>query len=179
MAHDEDGFPDGPDDAGPSKSARKRDAHALQDLGEELIAAPDELLDRLGLPERLADAIREARRITSRGAMVRQRQFIGKLMRGIDPDPVRAALAARGAVDRAAAARFQRIEQWRDRLLAEGDTALTALLAEHPSAPRALLAALAAKAIDERARGRPPAAARELFRALRDLLADDDATGPR
>lgn len=125
--------------------------HALQDLGEELIAAPDELLDRLGLPERLADAIREARRITSRSAMVRQRQFIGKLMRGIDPDPVRAALAARGAVDRAAAARFQRIEQWRDRLLAEGDTALAALLAEHPS--RALLAALAAKAIDERAPG--------------------------
>ncbi|MFO1378206.1 MAG: ribosome biogenesis factor YjgA [Steroidobacteraceae bacterium] len=170
---------DAPDSGAPSKSARKRDAHALQDLGEELIAAPDELLDRLGLPERLADAIREARRITSRGARVRQRQFIGKLMRGIDPTPVRAALAALGEVDRVEAARFRRIEQWRDRLLTEGDAALTALLTEYPSAPRALLAALAGKAIDERARGRPPAAARELFRALRDLLARDDSTRHR
>lgn len=165
-----------PDDSGPSKSARKRDALALQKLGEELIAAPDELLARLELPERLLEAIREARRITSRGAMVRQRQFIGKLMRGIDAEPVRAALASRHAVDRAEAARFRRIEEWRDRLLAGGDAALDALLAEYPAAPRAPLASLTARARDERDRGRPPAAARELFRALRALLHGDGGT---
>ena len=86
---------DAPDSGAPSKSARKRDALALQKLGEELIEAPDELLDRLGLPERLVDAIRLARRITSRGAMVRQRQFIGKLMRGVDPAPIEQLLLAR------------------------------------------------------------------------------------
>ena len=176
MRHPEHDPAEDPDDTGPSKSARKRDALALQELGEELIAAPDELLDRLGLPERLLDAIREARRITSRGVLVRQRQFIGKLMRGIDAEPVREALASRHAVDRAEAARFRRIEEWRDRLLTEGDAALDALLAEHPAAPRAVLAALAARARDERDRGRPPAAARELFRALRALFPDRGGT---
>lgn len=165
-----------PDDSGPSKSARKRDALALQKLGEELIAAPDELLARLELPERLIEAIREARRITSRGATVRQRQFIGKLMRGIDAEPVREALASRDAVGRADAARFRRIEEWRDRLLAEGEMALDALVSEYPHAPRAPLASLVARARDERARGRPPAAARELFRTLRTLLYGDGGT---
>ena len=170
MTRDLHDLPDDLEESGPSKSARKRDALALQKLGEELIAAPDELLARLELPERLQDAIREARRITSRGAMVRQRQFIGKLMRGIDAEPVRALLASRHDVDRTEAARFRRVEQWRDRLLAEGDSALEALLAAHPQAARAALASLLARVRDEQARGRPPAAARELFRALRELL---------
>jgi ribosome-associated protein len=177
MTRDDEELPGESDESGPSKSARKRDALALQKLGEELIEAPDELLDRLGLPERLVDAIRLARRITSRGAMVRQRQFIGKLMRGIDAEPVRAALAARHSVDRTQVARFRRIEQWRDRLLAEGDVALDALLAAHPAAPRATLSSLIARAGDEHDRGRPPSASRELFRALRDLLEDDASAG--
>jgi ribosome-associated protein len=83
---------------------------------------------------------------------------------------VRAALESRNDVDRVEAARFRRIEQWRDRLLIEGDTALDALLGAHPDAARGQLAALVARAIDERDRGRPPTASRELFRALRDLL---------
>jgi ribosome-associated protein len=161
--------PNGFEDEGPSKSARKRDAHAAQKLGEELVAAPDELLERLDLPERLVDAIRLARRITSRGAMVRQRQFIGKLMRGVDPEPVRAALEARTGADREAAMRFRRIEQWRDRLLAEGGPALDALVAARPDAPRARLATLLERARAERSAGLPPAAARELFRLLRAL----------
>lgn len=174
MRHDQD-EPDEFEDEGPSKSARKRDAHAAQKLGEQLVAAPDELLERLDLPERLVDAIRQARRITSRGAMVRQRQFIGKLMRGVDLEPVRAALEARTDADRAAAARFRRIEQWRDRLLAEGEPALDALVATRTDAPRARLASLLARARAEQAAGRPPAAARELFRLLRALHEADPA----
>lgn len=174
MRHDADD-PEGIEDDGPSKSARKRDAHAAQKLGEQLVAAPDELLERLDLPERLVDAIRLARRITSRGAMVRQRQFIGKLMRGVDLEPVRAALEMRSDADRAAAARFRRIEQWRDRLLAEGEPALDALVATRPAAPRARLASLLNRARAEQAAGRPPAAARELFRVLRTLHEADPA----
>src|SRR5580692_3202718 len=75
--------------AKPSKSMRKRDAHAAQDLGEELIGLRDSELVALDLPERLVDAIREARRIPSRGGGTRQRQYIGKLMRDIDPEPIR------------------------------------------------------------------------------------------
>src|ERR1700730_18048608 len=79
----------------PSKSERKRAAHAAQDLGESLIGLRDSDLDALDLPERLADAIRDARHVRSRGGGARQRQYIGKLMRDIDLEPIRAALAAR------------------------------------------------------------------------------------
>ena len=88
------------DEAGtepPSKSARKRAAHAAQDLGEELVRLRDQELEALELPEALLEAIRAARRITSRAALARQRQYIGRLMRELDPAPIRAALAARGA----------------------------------------------------------------------------------
>lgn len=83
---------DDPMDLPPSKSSRKREAHALQKLGEELVALRPDDLARLPLPEGLLDAIAEARRLTSRGAAARQRQYIGKLMRDIDVEPVRAAL---------------------------------------------------------------------------------------
>ncbi len=89
MTDDETGAEDLP----PSKSARKREAHALQKLGEELIAMREADLARLPLPENLKDAIDEARRLTSRAALARQRQYVGKLMREVDVEPVRAALA--------------------------------------------------------------------------------------
>jgi len=79
----------------PSKSARKRAAHAAQALGERLIALKESELAKLPLPEALASAVREAQRIKARGGLARQRQYIGKLMRDIDPEPIEAALAAR------------------------------------------------------------------------------------
>src|SRR3982751_3520334 len=85
---------------GPSKSMRKRDASAAQDLGTRLIALKESELTALDLPETLYDAIVLAKRITSRGGLARQRQFIGKLMRDIDPAPIEAAL---GATSRATA----------------------------------------------------------------------------
>ena len=92
-------------EARPSKSARKRAAHAAQDLGEELIALREAELAALELPEALAEAIRDARRISSRAGGARQRQYIGKLMRGIDtgadPRRARGAQRARRAGDRA------------------------------------------------------------------------------
>lgn len=81
----------------PSKSARKRAAHAVQELGERLIGLREQELAALQLPEPLADAIREARRIRARGGLARQRQYIGKLMRDIDTAPIEAALARRTA----------------------------------------------------------------------------------
>ena len=81
-------------DLPPSKSARKREAHALQKLGEELVKMRQADLDRLPLPENLREAIDEARRLTNRGALSRQRQYIGKLMRETDVAPLQTALAA-------------------------------------------------------------------------------------
>jgi len=94
-------------DERPSKSERKRAAHAAQDLGETLISLRDSDLEALDLPERLVDAIRDARSTPSRGGGARQRQYIGKLMREIDLEPIRAALAAHGEQSALEAKTFQ------------------------------------------------------------------------
>ena len=160
-----------PEEREPSKSARKRAAHAAQRLGEELIRLRDADLDSLGLPETLAQAIRDARRITSRGAGARQRQYIGRLMREIDLEAVQKLLAARAATAALEAQRFRRIESWRERLMADGPAALEELAALQPGLERARWIEWieAARAERERASG-SGAAARALFRELRALL---------
>jgi ribosome-associated protein len=80
------------DDTKPSKSARKREHQARQKLGEELITLRDAELESLELDEDLLEAVMEARSIKARGALRRQKQYIGKIMRHIDPEPIRAAL---------------------------------------------------------------------------------------
>lgn len=95
MAPRQEDEPESQEEARPSKSARKREAHAAQRLGEELIGLRDPDLDALGLPELLVEAVREARGIRSRGAGARQRQYIGRLMREVDVEAVRRTLAAR------------------------------------------------------------------------------------
>jgi ribosome-associated protein len=165
----------------PSKSARKRAAHSAQDLGEELIRMRDAELDALGLPEPLADAIREARHIRSRAAGARQRQYIGKLMREIDPEPIRAALAARSERDAIETQLFKRAEGWRERLIVEGEVALDELARLRPGLDRPEWSRRVGAACRERgtasaervSTGRPGPvgpAGRELFRALRALL---------
>ncbi len=163
----------------PSKSARKREAHAAQDLGETLTRLRDAELEALNLPERLTEAIREARRITSRAGGARQRQYIGKLMREIDLEPIRAALASRSERDALESQLFKRAESWRERLIVEGESALDELERLRPSVDRKEWSHRVGAARAERARG--PAkeggggrtvgpAGRELFRALRALL---------
>lgn len=159
------------EEEGPSKSARKRAAHAAQDLGEELIRMRDSDLDALNLPETLVDAVREARRITSRGGGARQRQYIGKLMREIDLEPIRAFIASKSKVDARDAERFKRVEAWRDRLLVEGAPALQELERWRPGIDRDEWARRLSAAQTERARtGASGVASRELFRALRALF---------
>jgi ribosome-associated protein len=157
---------------GPSKSARKRAAHESQRLGVRLVELPDADLAALGLPERLLDALRQARSITSRAGLARQRQYIGKLMRDLDPQQISASLEERDRRRALEAQRQRRIEEWRLRLLREGVTALEHLVASHPRADRAAFARLVAEAGNEDApESLRIAAARELFRALRELLA--------
>jgi ribosome-associated protein len=156
---------------GPSKSSRKRAAHAAQDLGAELISMRDSELEGLDLPESLVDAVREARRITSRGGLARQRQYIGKLMRDVDPEPIRAHIASLNTVTARDAERFKRVEGWRERLITEGASALVGLEREHPGLDHDEWARRLSAAQEERARtAATGAASRELFRAIRALL---------
>ena len=153
-----------------SKSARKRAAHAAQEFGEQLVALKDAELEGLALPEVLFEAIREARRISSRAALARQRQYIGRLMRELDLTPVRAALEARELAAARAAQKFRDLEAWRERLLTDA-TALDELLGKHPQLPAAEWRRAVDLARRERA-SRPGAGAaqRALFRMLRSLL---------
>lgn len=157
----------------PSKSARKRHSDDLQALGEALIELSDNELDALPLPENLRDAVLLARRITAHGGLYRQKQYIGKLMRKIDAEPIRAAIDARIERQRLEAMRFRRLEQWRDRIVREGRPAVEQFAADHPGriAPAALaeLTALAERAGREHRERLPLQASRELFRLLREI----------
>jgi ribosome-associated protein len=156
---------------GPSKSMLKRDAAAAQDLGTRLIALKESEIAALNLPETLQDAILLAKRITSRGGLARQRQYIGKLMREIDPAPIEAALSAESRVSAMDAEKHKRVEVWRTRLLSEGPAALDELVKWRPGADRKALQVLITKATSERVdSGSREGASRELFRSIRALF---------
>jgi ribosome-associated protein len=160
------------EDERPSKSERKRRSDDLQALGEALIDLPDSELDALPLPETLRDAVLLARKITAHGGLYRQKQYIGKLMRKFDAEPIRAALAAKRDRERVEALRFRRIEQWRDRLLQEGAPAIAHLSTEVPDVDVAAITALVQRARKEQQQATGSThATRELFRLLRELLA--------
>lgn len=160
-------------DEPPSKSARKRQSDDLQELGEALIDLPESEFEALPLPENLRDAVALARRITAHGGLYRQKQYIGKLMRKIDAEPIRAAMQSRRDKERAATMRFRRLEQWRDRIVREGRPALDQFIkeSEQPIEPAALaeLTALADQANREHREKLPARASRELFRKLREV----------
>lgn len=139
----------------------------LQELGAALVELGPARLETMALPEQLARAVQDARKITSHGARRRQMQFIGRLMRGVDPEPIRAALERMAGSSRAAAAKHKQLERWRARLL-EDDEALTEFAREHPAANMQALRALIRNARKELAGRRPPRAQRELFRVLRE-----------
>jgi ribosome-associated protein len=155
----------------PSKSERKRAMHDLQALGERLVELDPGRLAELALPERLVDAIAQARGITQHEGRRRQLQFIGKLMRDVDPEPLKAALARSQRGSNAARARFAQVEQWRDRMLAEPD-ALARFLDAYPDADRAVFTALVHDASAERSRASPPHKSRALFRAITKVVDD-------
>ena len=158
-------------DGRPSKSARKREAAAAQDLGTRLIELKESELATLGLPEKLFDAIMLAKRITARGGLARQRQYIGKLMRDIDHAPIETALNAKSRGAAQDAEKHKRLEAWRTRLLTEGPGALDELLKWCPDADRKSLQVLINKATGARVdSGSREAASRELFRTLRTLF---------
>jgi ribosome-associated protein len=142
---------------------------SLQRLGEALLGVAPARLAELDLPERLVEALHGARRITQHEARRRQLQFIGRLMREVDPAPIRARLALWADAPRAEKARAHLAERWRERLLEE-PAALERLCSERPDADRARFAALTEEARVERARGDAPHAYRELYRALNRLF---------
>ncbi len=158
----------------PSKSQLKRDMLALQALGEALVALSDDQIAGLELPDDLRDAVRATKRISvsKHGAIRRQLQYVGRIMREVDPAPIRAQLDALEGHSKTHTAWLHRLERWRERLLAHEET-LTELLAAHPGADIPRIRALIRNAQREQSLGKPPKSFRELFQVLRELIPEN------
>jgi len=154
----------------PSKSQRKRDLDELKLLGHELLGFSDDALRQLLLPDTLLEALRTAQKIKAHGALKRQMQYIGKLLREIDDAPIRAAIEARDRQHATHTREFHRLEALRDHLLSGDGTALDEAMALFPLADRQLLRKLVRQARSEHEQNQPPRASRQLFRYLRELL---------
>jgi ribosome-associated protein len=174
---------------GSSRSQQRREALEVLALGEKLVALTPAQLSRLPVPDSLIPHIEEARRITAHIAHKRQLAFLAKQMRREDDETlekIRDALDANSETSRREVATMHRLERWRERLLDEGDEALTELLEEYPHADRQHLRALLRNAREEKLRNKPPRAYREIFQVLRELArtpddeaVDDDETSER
>lgn len=152
----------------PSKTQRKAAMQELQALGEELIELSNAKLAQLDLPEVLLDAVKQAQRITSNGALARQKQYIGRLMREIDTAPIADMLSRWKGTHQEENAHFHQLEKLRARLL-QDDSALSEYLSAHPQADSQQIRALIRNARKEAAAGKPPKSSRELFKLLREL----------
>ena len=156
----------------PSRSQLRRDAAAIFKLAETLATLTDAQLCRVPLGPDLIDEVRRARGITQQVARKRQTQFLAKHLRRLEVeeiDAVRLVLDSDRQQSNRETAALHQLEAWRDRLVAEGDSALDVLLGLHPTADRQHLRTLIRQANSEAKLQKPPRASRELFRILRDL----------
>ena len=176
MSHDKyKQYDDSEEDLGPSKSQIKREMHALRDLGAELIKLSGNDLAKIPLPDQLADALAEAGRLKSHGALKRQQQYIGKIIRDIDPEPIRIALDTLKQASDESSALFHQLERWREQLLGdEGQDALTQFITQYPSADRQRLRQLMTNARKELAKKQAPKSSRSLFKLLRETVEAHD-----
>ncbi|MEX0960467.1 MAG: ribosome biogenesis factor YjgA [Burkholderiales bacterium] len=157
----------------PSKTQRKKEMQSLQELGEELAALSADQIAGLDLPDSLRNALLEAKRISKRGAIRRQLQYVGRLMRDVDTAPIRDQLDALKGVSAQHTAKLHVAERWRERLL-EDDAALAEFLSQHAETDSQHLRALIRNARREAKEGKPPKSFRELFRAVRAALDSSD-----
>jgi len=157
----------------PSKSSLKREMHALQDLGEQLVALSPERLKKVPLPESLYEAIRAAQGFKME-ARRRQLQYVGKLMRKVDPAPIQAQLEVFAGNSAAEIAKMHRLERLREQLL-EDEQTLGTIAETWAEADLQYLRTLRRNALKEREAAKPPKSFREIFRVLRELQTAQDA----
>ncbi|BCD86808.1 UPF0307 protein [Pseudomonas solani] len=152
-----------------SKTQVKKELHALQDLGERLTTLKPDVLAKLPLTDALQKALLEAPRHKAHIARKRHLQYIGKLMREQDIEAIVTLVDQLDASTRQYNERFHNLERWRDRLIGGDDSTLESFVAEYPETDRQHLRSLIRHAQHEAARNKPPAAARKVFKYIRDL----------
>jgi len=163
--------------SGPSKSELKRQMTALQEIGESLTRLSEKQLSNVPLTdERLITAIAETQKIKSNSARKRHLQYIGKLMRDIDAEPIQKALQAMYRQKQDSDSIFHELEKLRDSILVDGATGVEKLLTRWPQADRQQLRQLVLQHQREQKHNKPAAASRRLFKYLRQLQ-EESSTG--
>ena len=157
------------EESAPSKTKRKKDMHALQEIGEQLVELDPKKLTEFDLPETLIDAINQARPMQKHGARRRQMQYIGRLMRDIDALPIQQKLDSWHQTSVHQTARLHQLERWRERLLSD-DNALTEFAQKYPQADLQRLRLLIRNAQKEKAAEKPPKSFRLLFQELQGIV---------
>jgi ribosome-associated protein len=157
----------------PSKTQRKKQSHALQSIGEQLVALPPEKLALMPLSETLRDAVMMAQRTRSHEGRRRQMQYIGKLMRNADGDAIAQALATDSEHHRGVVTAMHAAERWRDGLI-DASLTLTDFIDRYPAGASAPLAALVSSARREREAQNPPRHFRALYRELHQIIASHE-----
>ena len=152
----------------PSKTKQKEVMHELRDLGAELVELSVGQLKRINVPENIFDAVRDCQKITAHGARRRQIQYLGKLMRSVDDEPIRAGLALLRGESSAETARLHRLERLRVRLL-EDEAVLTEIAAQWPGVDLQHLRTLRRNALKEKENNKPPKNFRAIFQILQEL----------
>lgn len=158
-----------------SKTKAKEEVEALQDLGKRLVGVGNDRLKKLDIPESLLDAVLEAKKISSHGALRRQMQYIGKLMRDVDTDPIQEMLDELDGISNKANARFHALEKLRDRLI-EDEAVITTLKNDYPDLDVSALRTLRRNAIKEQTEQKPPKAYRAIFQLLKSLASSETET---
>ena len=159
----------------PSKTQLKAEADEKQALGEALLTLRADLMARLDLPEKLIDAIAQAKKITNFEGKRRQMQFIGKLMRPLDMTPIREAIDEQANGSAQLTLQLHLAEQWRDKLVAD-DEALSAWLVEYPATDSQQLRALIRQARKDAKPEKPGEAPRhaksyrEIFQLVKETM---------
>lgn len=154
----------------PNKSQLKREADALFELGKRLVELEKSTLQSLELPNELASAIDAAKAIGSNNALKRQLKLIGKMLRSIDTTELQALIEQRDLQHQKGVGEFHQVEKWRDRLIAEGSSAVSDFLSRYPDTDRQRLNQLVRGAAKEAQLGKPPKYSRQLFRLLREII---------
>lgn len=153
-----------------SKSQMKREMLALQELGEKLVELNKDQLNQLTLPVELSSAITEAQTIKKHGARKRQLQFIGRLMRSVDAEDIQQQYENVTRQSAQSISELHKIEKWREKLLADGDNALTEFIDQFPDADRQQLRTLIRSAIQERLNNKPPKFYRKIFQFIKSYI---------
>lgn len=153
-----------------SRGRRKADMLALQKIGESLVKLTEEQLGRIALPDNLLEAVLHAKSLHSNEAKRRQMQYIGKIMREIDPAEIKQALKNMQLIHEKNTDQFHLIENWREKLIVRGDEAVTEFLVDYQAADRQQLRQLVRKAQQDRKNDKAAGGEKALFKFIREII---------